>query len=265
MSSEISGYPSPKAHVAVVLFTDVIGGLVQRMLAISDELPNLADRRAAALNTVAQLVDADAGYWSWGRGWPNAGSVTPLAMIPFGFTDEQLKCAIEAVAELNIRHRTTDPVRDTSNVTLLREDLFADDEWNAMPLMRTQLMKAGFGGWLHSVHYSAEDTWSSFFLLRNTRKPDFDRRAAQIVDFTMTNVMWFHSTAAETPPADSFTGLKPRQRTVMLMLLDGHSRKKIASQLGIVEDTVGDHIKAIYRHFEVNSVAKLASLFLRGK
>ena len=51
----------------------------------------------------------------------------------------------------------------------------------------------------------------------------------------------------------------------MLLLLDGFSRKMIAAQMSLGEDTVGDHIKNIYRHFQVNSATELAAIFLRSK
>ena len=64
---------------------------------------------------------------------------------------------------------------------------------------------------------------------------------------------------------EAFAGLTPRQRLVMLMLLDGLARKTIALRLGISEDTVGDHIKSIYTHFKVNSAGELAAFFLRSR
>jgi DNA-binding CsgD family transcriptional regulator len=59
--------------------------------------------------------------------------------------------------------------------------------------------------------------------------------------------------------------LTDRQRLVTLLLLDGHSRKLIAANLGITEDTVGDHIKSIFKRFKVNSTTELAAIFLRNR
>jgi DNA-binding NarL/FixJ family response regulator len=48
------------------------------------------------------------------------------------------------------------------------------------------------------------------------------------------------------------------------MLLSGMSRKAIAKQLGISEDTVGNHIKALFDHYGVESAIELAAIFLQS-
>ena len=48
------------------------------------------------------------------------------------------------------------------------------------------------------------------------------------------------------------------------MQLDGLSRKQIAANLAITEQTVGDHLKALYKHFGVHSAGELAAHFLRA-
>ena len=131
--------------------------------------------------------------------------------------------------------------------------------------MRRMIERAGWSCWLHSVRYSPSGTWSNLFFLRNTGRAEFGPREAAIVDLAMSSVTWLHSTADELLPRESFSGLTARQRTVMLMLLDGAPRKRIAQDLAITEDTVGDHLKSIYQHFKVNSSNELAALFLRSR
>ncbi|MDB5388887.1 MAG: transcriptional regulator, LuxR family [Planctomycetaceae bacterium] len=257
------------AIISEFLPTEIVGTLLASALAIGDDNPNLADRRRAILNVLAELIDADAGFWSWGRGWPEMESVTPIALVDFGFTDEQrgdiVAWSLDHDATRNFERRIEVRVRQNFQATSLCEDVFTDSEWDANPLMRQQLVKAGFEDWIHTVRYSTGDTWSSMFLLRNLGKPRFVRQEADVVDVAHSNIAWLHSNTEEALSPESFVGLKPRQRAVMLMLLDGLSRKKIASLLGIVEDTVGDHIKAIYNHFNVSSATELAALFLRAK
>ena len=80
--------------------------------------------------------------------------------------------------------------------------------------------------------------------------------------------------SASAPPASAawriaatafLRDLTPRQRAVAIKLLEGYPRKMIAQQLNITLDTVGDHLKAIYVHFGVNSSGELAALFLRSR
>ena len=84
------------------------------------------------------------------------------------------------------------------------------------------------------------------------------------VDLAMSSVSWMHSSIEESLAAGDLRGPTPQQPIVMLMLLDGAARKTMA-QLHITEDTVGDHIKSIYVHFNVGSASQLAALFLRAR
>jgi DNA-binding CsgD family transcriptional regulator len=52
---------------------------------------------------------------------------------------------------------------------------------------------------------------------------------------------------------------------VMLCLLDGLSRKQIASHLGITLHTVNDHMKTLFAQFDVNSTTELAAKFLKAR
>jgi len=54
--------------------------------------------------------------------------------------------------------------------------------------------------------------------------------------------------------------LPPRMAQVVDHLLKGKSEKQIASSLGISPHTVNRHVQRIYRHFGVNSRAKLIAL-----
>src|SRR5262245_7278582 len=69
--------------------------LLASIVAIAQEHPDLAERRRAVLSVLAQLVQADAGWRAWGRGWPDSSAVAPVAIIDFGFTDQQRAIVIE--------------------------------------------------------------------------------------------------------------------------------------------------------------------------
>lgn len=249
--------------------TTVGGDLLQSVLAIAEDSSELGERRRALVNVLAELVHADAGWWAWGRGWPNPDSITPVAIVDFGLTDEQRAILIEWGLDRDgaqiFRQRIRAQMGDSRQVASLRPQVFSDEEWAAVPAMRRQLERGGWKSWLHCVRYSARDTWSNLFLLRNSDQPEFSLSEAALIDFAMTNVKWLHATTQESLPPEAFVGLTPRQHTVMLMLLDGLARKAIAHQLGIAEHTVGDHIKAIFRHFKVGTTTELAALFLRGR
>ncbi len=248
---------------------DILVRLLGVVAQIADESPGIGVRREAAIRAVAELVGADAGTWAWGRGWPDSSSVAPVAVLPFGVTPDQMSLLMQWGNDPETDRTYRKPVcarmRATGSVTTIRHDLFSDLEWDAMPFMRTQLEKGGWSSWLNSAFYSDRDTWNSLFLLRDAGSLEFSRIDADIVHLAMIGLPWLRTCAEEVVPPETFVGLTARQRTVMLMILDGLPRKQVAHRLNIAEDTVGDHLKAIYAHFGVSSASELAALFLRSR
>jgi DNA-binding NarL/FixJ family response regulator len=66
--------------------------------------------------------------------------------------------------------------------------------------------------------------------------------------------------AAHEPSA---TELSPRLRQVLECLLEGDSEKHVAVRLGLSPLTVNQYVKAVYRHFRVNSRAELMARWIR--
>ena len=215
-----------------------------------------------------ELLDADFGHWAWGRGKPLASDVIPIALITRGYSDSQKALMIQMSLDPETKTAFRIPILkrmgDDPQNTCVRTQIVPDDEWEKSR-MRSLTMLFGADEWVHSVRYSAMDTWSNLFLLRSTGKPAFGLDDIAILDLAIGSIDWLHATAEETIPKEVFSAVTVRQSMVMLMLLDGYSRKVIAARLGITQETVGDHIKAIYRHFNVNSATELAATFLRSR
>lgn len=246
-----------------------VSRLLAEVAAIGDDHAGLAERREAILAALMELVNAQAGVWAWGRGWPDSSGVIPVAVIYRGVSDEQrgalMVWGFDPETDRTFRQPIREQMGDRRAISTLWQDIFTRAQWAARPAMRTQLAIGGWGSWLHSVRYSDRDTWSNFFLLRDDGLGDFSAADAALTHLVLESVPWLHSTAEEYLPPESFAGLTARQRTVMLMLLDGMPRKTIARRMQITEDTVGDHLKAIYAHFQVSSASELAAQFLRGR
>ena len=259
-------------HLQHAISGETIGDLLETVVVISEEQPELAGRRQAVLSCLARLIQADIGVWAWGCGRLDpASAVTPIATLDCGMNDQHrvafMEYALDPDSDRNLRQRIRERMqsRQVTQSTDTRRDVYSDDEWQTFPQMRQMIERSGWSSWLHSVRYSASETWSNLFFLRNIGGDEFGPREAALIDVAMSRIPWLRSTADELLPPETFSGLTPRQRTVMLMLLDGTSRKFIAQQLGITEDTVGDHLKSIYQHFQVNSSNELAALFLRSR
>jgi len=247
----------------------VVENLLAAVIVIAGDHSDLAEKRQALLIKLAEFVQADGGYWAWGRGWPDTSTVAPVAILDFGFTDRQRAAMIELGLDEHTEQEFRLPIRarmgNALRSTYIRRDIISDEAWEKFPFVRQHLERAGWGTWMHSVQYSDHDTWSNIFLVRNFGRQEFERKEAAVLDVVLNGIRWLHSTAEELVAPETFVGLSPRQRSVMLMLLDGLARKTIARQLDITEDTVGDHIKSIYTHFGVNSAGELSAQFLRSR
>ena len=247
----------------------VAGRLVAAIAEIADVHAELAQRRRAVLTALAREVEADGGLWAWGRGWPDSSAVVPVAHIDFGMDQEQrtviMDWGLDAEVDREFRGRIRAQMGVAKHVTTIRRDIFTAEEWEAIPFTRRMLRRGGWESWLHSVRYSDRDTWSNFLLLRAGGRAEFGPAEAAAVHLMLDGLPWLHSTAEEILPPEAFVGLTPRQRTVMLMILDGLSRKAVSGRLEIAEDTVGAHLKAIYAHFGVSTSGQLAALFLRNR
>jgi DNA-binding CsgD family transcriptional regulator len=94
-------------------------------------------------------------------------------------------------------------------------------------------------------------------ILREASGSPFSDRETQLAGIVLDEVSWlydFDETAAtpDRPPL-----LTTRQRVVATLLLQGWGRKRIAAHLDISANTLGGHIKDIYRKLGVRSQAAL--------
>lgn len=243
--------------------------LFRTVTEIADSTGNPAERRHALIQEVGRLVGATAGFWGWGRGNPIDSAITPLAALSFGMTTEQWQKALQMSLGPDSVRLWSIPIRrmmqDTSHVTVTRSMLHTDEAWAAESRFREQLAACGLDNLLVSVNYYSNDCWVNITLGRPPGEPDFSPEDTGILNLALSSVSWMQPQVSETVPPESFVGLTPRQRVVMHKLLDGQSRKQIASHLGITLHTANDHIKAIYERFQVGSATELAAKFLKSQ
>ena len=225
-------------------------------------------RRRALVKGLAKLVGSDFTFWAWGRGHPQRGPVVPVAVISIGGSALTIRgwssLALSPLFDREIRAPIAPQARP--QMATLRRDLFTDARWAGCEVRAAIGDTIGMDEWLHAVRYCGPDTWCNFWLSRKIGKPPFDERDRLILDLILRHVALLHSVEADGDlPADMMLGLTHRQRTVLLSLLDGQSRKLIANSLDISQHTVNEHVKALFQHFGVRSVPALAAKFLRGK
>jgi DNA-binding NarL/FixJ family response regulator len=66
------------------------------------------------------------------------------------------------------------------------------------------------------------------------------------------------------PPSQAEHGLTPHEVRLLKMLVDGHSYKTAAYELGSSINTIGTHMRNIYRKLEVHSKSEAVSKALRN-
>jgi DNA-binding CsgD family transcriptional regulator len=113
---------------------------------------------------------------------------------------------------------------------------------------------------VYSVHdLDSPEQGESVSLHRGPSDPAFTDRELVMLE-TLHHA---HRSSALGQDNNSPPELPPRQRQVLLALLEGCSEKEVAAQLGISRHTVHIYVKAIYRHYGVCSRSELMSQLLR--
>ena len=128
---------------------------------------------------------------------------------------------------------------------------------------KQKMDEAGYVDWMQGGKFVTGVSFSVMTLLRKSGSPRFERRNRELIDLAFTHIPWLWANPDETVSQETVDKLTPRQRAVAFLLLDGLSRKQIGARLGIGDETVDTHLKAVFKVFGVQSGMELAAIFLR--
>ncbi|MDZ4850418.1 MAG: LuxR C-terminal-related transcriptional regulator [Pirellulaceae bacterium] len=247
---------------------DTASHLIQGIVRIAHVHATLVDRRQAVLDLLLKILGAKFATWSWGYGDLTGTEIQPIAMLTSGYSQDEMvvfcRMGLDPESERLFRRPIWDRMKGSSHSTVIRRDIFADLDWSQSK-MRDYLQEMQADEWIHALRHQSRGVWSNMCLIRRLGDSEFTANDVIILDLAMQSIAWLHATASEGLPSEALEGLTDKQRLVTLLLLDGFSRKMIATHLNIAEATVGDHIKSIFRHFKVNSAMELSAFFLRNK
>ena len=246
--------------------------LLRYAIDIADGCSDLGERRHALIGALAEITASDAGHWGWFRFGSESDYLLPVSFIPFGYTDEEIVAVQQFIVDPIIqedllrrldRHRDENRREDGGWSVILSE--VAPDIVNNPDHPATQKMAShGFVDWMQAGKFE-RDSSAVMTLVRRVGRPRFEPHNRQLLDHAFTCIPWLWANPDERVPQESIDQLTPRQRAVTFLLLDGLSRKQIAGRLGISSETVDHHLKAVFKHFEVQSGMELASLFLKNQ
>jgi len=100
-------------------------------------------------------------------------------------------------------------------------------------------------------------------LFRPVGESSFDAREGRIVKLLHDEIHAMVGRSLAEANEASASDLTPRPREMLECLLQGDSEKRAAARLGISRGTAHDYVKAIYRHFDVQSRAELMARWVR--
>ena len=237
--------------------------LMARVAAMPDD--DVVERRRVVMESLAELTAADTWMWiiTQGLDQPNA---IPVAMIDGGYDTDAQRSAV---------HRAnTDPAwiaafnrqLDLTRHTTVRFDPAAVPP-EVMPDVAGFLAGTGFAHLMFSVRPLGHGAISGLGLHRKLGREPFAERDRDLLHLVASHVGFLHAGGTDVPAnSPAHTGLSPRLSEALIHVLDGDGRKQIARKMNLSEHTVGDHLKAIYKHFAVNSRGELLAMFIgRGR
>jgi DNA-binding CsgD family transcriptional regulator len=226
-------------------------------------------KKRALMDGLQELVEADGWLWSMTRVDFETKTPMSIGLMHGGLSDEQITGWIEA-SQIPSRPPPEDaPLADElqhgRHFTRTRQQVVSDDEWYDHPSVQQYRLGVGIDHFLYSIYPLGEpDVISAVGLFRRTGREPFSPRQRRIAHILLTEVDWLHYAELPGDRGRDVPELTPRQRMVLVMLLEARKAPEIARLLRISLHTVKDHIKAIYRHFGVSGQLELLRRFKYG-
>lgn len=227
----------------------------------------MPERKRRLADGLAALIDAD--VWMWSATAVNhdvPGDAMTTHMIDDGWQSEEERVRVyETLTSSAFCGELMMPLYNAMRLgrhsTALHDDLFTPSQWEPV----AKLWEAtGMHSFILSFHPVSLNASSNIGLHRRRAKPDFGERERTIVHLVLSRVDWMHRHGIHEAAHEQVIRLSPRERQVLLLMLNGQGRKAIAANLGISEHTVGDYQKKLHKHFNVSSRAELQAYFFLG-
>jgi DNA-binding CsgD family transcriptional regulator len=224
------------------------------------------DRRRTLVAGISDLVGAD--VWIWIHTRSNSAEMRPSGfhILDGGWRDDAERSAfLGAMYDPQLSRAVNSTLLRSEHTTATREQFLPEDDPDRAPVLDWWTRSTGMRECIASVFPIMPEVYSAVGLHRRVGKPPFTSIQRDMVHLILSKVDWLHKDGHDVPANDErLLKLSPREREVLLYLLEGDSRKQIAQRLGLSHHTIADHMKAIYKHFDVNSRAELLALFMRS-
>ncbi|WP_417748626.1 helix-turn-helix transcriptional regulator [Rosistilla oblonga] len=255
-------------HSGVLSETDV-RAIVRLLADVAAFQGDHATRKRMLMGGLSRLVRADGWLWTMTRVDFPTNTPISIGLLHGGLTDEQVAGWIEAGQASSPPSPDSVPLteilRDGRHFTRTRQQVVPDDDWYSSPNVKRNRLRLGIDHFLYSIYPLDEPgVISAIGLFREVGRDPFDERESRIAHILLSEIDWLHRAEMPTHKGEGVPQLTRRQRTVMIMMLEGRTTKQISKLLHISEYTVKDHAKAIYKHFRVSSQVELIGRFRCG-
>ncbi len=235
---------------------------------IADMGGTRSERRRALMTGLADLVDADAWAWIISRAADDHDNPAVASFQHGGYTDEQVARYAQIMQDREntpVEYQALNQLRLAKKRFTRRWDqLVTPEDWYG-PRNRQILDALGFEHVMYCVRVLDDSgLFSGITLKRRAGRLNFTPLEQRIAHIVTGEVEWLHADENLYQVTRQVHPLPPSQRTVLMLLMEGNNKPKIAEKLGCSYNTVKDHVKAIYAHFNVHSVAELFHHFRAG-
>lgn len=227
---------------------------------------DLRECRRLLMDGLCRIVNANSWAWCMAEFDPEK----PPSFIGFefgGFDEERFGRYVEAMNHPGhgvITHRSSVELKEKGiHLTRTLRQIDPEGVFENSPIYQAWA-GADIGALILSQKPMQAGGVSGVAVYRSVGEPQFDARESRIVHIVLSEVPWLHFNAFPDQASQNITRLQPRHRTILNLLCEGWSRKKIATHLGISENTVHGYVKEIFRHFGVNSQPQLIARFTKG-
>jgi len=262
-SSELS-----KANGAALIPEADVVEMVKLLGKVAGMSGDLSARKKALMDGLKQLLDADGWLWSATRVLPDQDNPMSVGVIYDGLTDEEFAGWVDA-SQVAKQCPPEDPpltklFLEGEHYTRTRQQLVPDDVWYNHPTVKQYRLERGLDHFLYTVYPIDGLLCSAIGFFRRVGRDPFTDIQRRICHILTGHVEWMHYATFPSHTGEAVPDMTPRLRTVLIYLLDAKKRDDIARLLHISPDTAKEHIRNVYRHFNVKSQTELMRYFQAG-
>lgn len=236
------------------------------------DLPNgSGEQRALALDGLVRLVGCEVGIWLDVVGIVSPTPAAVSVVCDVGWAGDAERSAFLAYIESLPAPSAPDPTlpgtisaMQRGRRVMVRHEVCDDRDWYMSAHTQEYRRAARVDSFIGAPrHGDGTNAGCVISVHRAWGRRQFGERERGLLELFVDTCDFVRDPPSPLPPS-RLEGLTPRQRDVLVRLARGDGEKQIAWDLGLSPHTVHDHVKALHRHFGVQSRGELLALCLGG-